>query len=240
MKDAFSEVCCASLAPDGLPGLAGLRTRPGVRTREANGRLWLWWPAGDADVLSRVLPLPGVELFAYRDGAWFRPGHRLPTDQVPADEGTRPLSSALLPAPVVARQARIAGAPVRLTLVRDTRPRAATALLCSTDELARWADAATSRQLEALQAARCEENVLVRGERLPPFPGIRRCWGRDVLVPLGFRPEPEVTEGVLRQALGLTEGEAVLLADAGVERIPGAAFGAVSRAGGRLAARERH
>jgi hypothetical protein len=240
VSDVLGDVCCASFAPDALPGLAALRTHRDVRTRRVDGRLWLWWPAGDAEVLSRVLPLPGVELFARRDGAWFRAGHRLPTAQVPAEEGARPLLSEIVPTPVAPRVARYAAAPLRLALVRDTRPRRATALLCPHRELVARADTATSHQLEQLQAARRGENVLLRGERLPPFAGGTRWWGRSVLVPLGFRPEPDLTEGILRDALGLNDGDVALLTEAGAERVPQAAFGPVSRAGIRLAARERH
>jgi hypothetical protein len=240
VSDVLDDVCCASLAPEALPGLAGLRTHQEVRTRRVDGRLWLWWPAGDAEVLSRVLPLPGVELFARRDGAWFRAGHRLPTAQVPAEDGARTLLSELVPTPVVPRVARYAAAPVRLALVRDRRPRRATALLCPVCEFAARADAATSHQLEQLQAARRGENVLLRGERLPPFSGGVRWWGHSILVPLGFRPEPDLAEGILLDAFGLNDENVVLLTEAGVERIPRAAFGPVSRAGIRLAARERH
>jgi hypothetical protein len=240
VSDVLDDVCCASFAPDALPGLAGLRTHRGVRARRVDGRLWLWWSAGDVEVLSRVLPLPGVELFACRDGAWFRAGHRLPTALVPAEDGARPLLSELVPSPVVPREIQYGGAPVRLQLVRDTRPRRARAMLCSIFELAVLADAATSRQLEVLQAARRGENVLLLGERLPPVSGAARWWGRSILVPLGFRPEPHLAEGILRDALTLDDGDVALLTDAGAERIPHAAFGPVSRAGIRLAARERH
>jgi hypothetical protein len=240
VSDVLDDVCCASFAPEALPGLAGLRRHRDVCTRRVDGRLWLWWPAGDAEILSRVLPLPGVELYARRGGAWYRAGQRLPTALVPAEDGARPLQSELVPAPVLPRVASCAAAPLRLALVRDTRPRRATALLCPLRELVARADAATNHQLEQLQAARRGENVLLRGERLPPFSGGSRWWGHRILVPLGFRPEPDLAEGILLDALGLNDGDVVLLTEAGAERIPQAAFGPVSRAGIRLAARERH
>jgi hypothetical protein len=208
-----------------------------VRVREAGGRLWVWWTPGDGEILNRVLPLPGVELYVRRDGAWFRTGHRLPSAGVPDEAGARPLSSLLTPAPVAPLVAEYTGERVRMTLVRDGRVRPATLLQCGLEDLVRWADGATSRTLESLEAAYCGEVVLVRGERLPPMPGGERWWGGDVLVPLGFRPEPELAGDVLRQVLGLADGEVALLDGEGAEVVPGGAFGPVSRAGIRLAAR---
>ncbi len=236
MNAALDDVCCASLPPGVLAALAGLRARAGVRAREAGGRVWLWWPAGDEAVLRRVLPLPGVELFARRDGLWYRPGRRLPSSGVPAEDRAKPLAAVLSPAPVTPQLAQARPAPVGLTAVRDGRPRPATALLCELGELVRWADAATTRQFTALEAARCGGRVLVRGGRLPAVAG-ERWWGRSVLVPLGYRPEPGLPEGVLASALGLADGDAALLRAEGAEVVSAATFGPVSRAAVRLAAR---
>jgi hypothetical protein len=235
MSGRLDEVSCASLPPGSLSGLAGLRTRSGVRAREENGRLWLWWQAGDGEVVSRVLPLSGVALYSRRDGAWFRHGCRLPSSDVPGEDGAPPLVAVLTPAPVTPLQVEFAAGTVRLAVVRDGRPRPAAALLCELADLARWADTATSRHLGALRAARCGDRVLVLGKRLPPLSAGERWWGDGVLVPLGFRPEPNLPEGVLRQALGLEDGDAALLGVDGAERVPAEAFGPMSRAGVRLA-----
>jgi hypothetical protein len=187
--------------------------------------------------LNRVLPLSGVELYVRRDGVWFRAGRRLPASGVPDDAGARPLSSLLTPAPVGPQVAEYAGERIRLSLSRDGRVRPATLLQCGLEDLARWADGATSRKLESLEATYCGDVVLVRGERLPPMPGGERWWGGDVLVPLGFRPEPELAGDVLRHVLGLADGEVALLDGQGAEVVPAGAFGPVSRAGIRLASR---
>jgi hypothetical protein len=235
----IDDASCARLSPESLPGLATVRTRPGVRVRYVDGRLWLWWSAGDVEVLKSVLPLPGVELFARREGLWFRTGRRLPSTDVPDDSAARPLSSVLTPAPVTPAEAAIAFERRPLGIARDGRPRPATMLRCKLNDLARWAEAATTRQLEVLEAAHCGEDVLLRGERLPPLPGAERWWGSDVLIPLGFRPEPDLAGVVLRQALGLEPGEVALFSTGGAEVIPAGAFGPVTRAGIRLAARGR-
>lgn len=238
MTLALDDVNCASLPLEAAPLLAALRTRDGLRVRADGSRLWLWWTAGDDEVLQCVLPLPGVELFARREGRWYRSGRRLPTRDVPDDAGAQPLLAVLAPIPVQPERVEGSVAPARLTVVRDDRPRPATALRCDRADLARWADAATSHQLGALQAARRGARVLVRGRPLPPLREGERFWGAAVLTLLGFRPEPLVPASVLCQALGLAEGDVALLTEAGAEVVPAGAFGPVTRAGVRLAARE--
>jgi hypothetical protein len=110
---------------------------------------------------------------------------------------------------------------------------------CKFEELARWAENATTWQLGSLQAAWCEEQVILLGERLPPLPGATRWWGNRILVPLGFRLDPDLAEGAVFQALGLVQSERAFLTLDGVEVLPADAFGPVSRAGVRLAARKR-
>jgi hypothetical protein len=86
-----------------------------------------------------------------------------------------------------------------------------------------------------LLAARAGGEVLLVGERLPPVPGTR-YWGRDVLAPLGWRPEPALGEAVLREALGLGEDELALLVEGGFEVVPRAALAPLTRGGSRRAA----
>jgi hypothetical protein len=235
----IDDASCASLSPESLPGLAGVRIRPGVRVRDVDGRLWLWWSAGDVEVLKSVLPLPGVELFARSEGLWYRTGRRLPSTQVPDESAARPLSSVLTPAPVTPQDAALTVECIPLGVARDAHPRPATMLRSKIDHFARWAETATTRQLEALEAAYGGEDVLLRGERLPPLAGAERWWGADVLIPLGFRPEPDLAGEVLRQVMGLAPGEVALLTDLGAEVVPAGAFGPVTRAGVRLAVRGR-
>jgi hypothetical protein len=241
MTTHLADVCCARLAPAALGHLGGLRARPGVAVLSGPAGLWLFWPAGDEELAREVLALEGAELYLRRDGQWRRPGLHLPVFDVPDPSGARPLSAGLFPAPVQPLPpGRPAWQPVRIALVRDDTPRPATALYTTLADLVRWADRATSRQIEGLRGACCRAQVLVVGCRLPPVahapgsPGVR-FWGKRVLVPLGFRPDPALEEGVLREALRLGEDELALLLDDGVEVIPGDAFGPLTRAGIRLA-----
>jgi hypothetical protein len=125
-----------------------------------------------------------------------------------------------------------------LTLAPDARPRPASALTCSPGELARWADGTPAARLAALEAAWRKGFVLVLGARLPPLASARRYWGETVLVPLGYRPEPDLPPGALRDALGVTAEELLLLDESSAEAVPRSAFRPLTRARVRLAARE--
>ncbi len=236
MTTPLDDVCRACLPVAALPGLAELRCRPGVSVHVAGDRAWVRWSAGDERVLRCLLPLPGVELYVCRDGLWYRPGaHLLVSDAPPADAG-KPLEHVLFPAPVGPEPppAR-AGQPVLLRLVRDGRPRPATAVWCAVAELADWAEAATSAQLARLRGTRCGDRLIVLGRPLPALPRARRFWGERLLVPLGFRPEPALPEGALLEALTSGGDEVVLLTEKGAEVVPCEAFGPLTRAGVRLA-----
>jgi hypothetical protein len=162
----------------------------------------------------------------------------LPAFDVPSDAEARPLLHVLTPAPVQSESGAPSFRPLTLRLVRDDRPRAASALCCTLAELAGWAEQATSKQLAALTAICAGECVLLRGERLPPLAAAERYWGRTVLTPLGFRPEPELSEGALREALPLRDEEIALLGENGFEAIDARLFQPLTRAAVRLAVRE--
>src|SRR5262249_9797231 len=90
-------------------------------------------------------------------------------------------------------------------------------------------------RLAALRAACCQGRVLLRGERLPLLAGGERFWGERVLVPLGCRPEPELPESALREALALGDDELLLLGEGPPEVVPEAALQPLTRARLRLA-----
>jgi hypothetical protein len=242
MARPIDDVCCASLPAGALGLLASLRTREDVRVHLARGRAWVHWDAGDDEVLHRVLAIEGAEVFARRGALWYRPGQHLPVFDVPSDEEARPLMHLLFPSPVRGEQpAAESFSPVRLRLVREVAigaPRPATALSCPLADFAHWADGATTRQITSLVGARTGDVVLVRGEKLPIVVGGERYWGRRVLVPLGHRPEPNLSEDVLIEVLGLADGELALLRPNGAEVLPAGVLQPLTRAGIRLAVRE--
>jgi hypothetical protein len=238
MDSSLAEVCCGCLPAKLLAGLAPLRVHAGIRVRLLGDRAWLWWTAGDEVVLQRLLALHGIELFARRGVFWYRPGQHIPTFKVPPVDGAQPLLHVLTPTLAQADNGGPSLLPVRLHLVRDDHPRVASALGCTLADLGRWAGQATSRQLSMLTAVCHSDCVLLRGERLPPLPESKRYWGRTILTPLGFRSEPEASEGVLREALRLQDEEIALLGGGGFEVIDARLFQPLTRAGVRLALRE--
>jgi hypothetical protein len=240
MDGSLAEVCCASVPAASLAWLAPLRVHAGIRVCILDERAWLWWEAGDEVVLRHVLSLHDIELFTRREGRWYRAGQHLPAFEVPSREAARPLLHVLTPSPVQAEPHAPSFRPMRLTLVREDRPRATSALCCSLAELGRWAEEATSKHLAQLTAIHSGQRVLLRGERLSSLPGTERYWGRTVLTPLGFRPEPAMSEGVLREALGLRDEEIALLGEDGFEAIDARRFQPLTRASVRLALREVH
>jgi MoxR-vWA-beta-propeller ternary system domain bpX2 len=282
MTPRWQDVRCASIPVEDLWVLADLRGEPAVRVTIAGERAWVCWDDGPKSevtrkiLLGRLLPLAGVEIFAPRDGRWYRPGEALPAFDVPIGEGTgeSALDRLILPEPLVAsRPEGEPPEPVRLRVVRDQtdRSRPATAVRCRLADLAHWAEHAPSSWIESLSAAWSEPpggdqdgaEVLILAaadlaSRAPLRPPIRdslagmeprppgrvhlpaleegtRFWGSDVLIPLGHRPEPDLADRALRQAVGAGPDDLVVLDDDGVELIPRPAFRPLSRAGIRLA-----
>jgi hypothetical protein len=120
--------------------------------------------------------------------------------------------------------------------------------LCALTGLAAWAEDVPTERLAALRAAwtggsgsRADDpEVIVLGSAptLPELPDGVRFWGSDrLLVPLGFRPEPELPEPALCRALGAGPDDQVVLHGEEPELIPRGAFRPLSRASIRLAGR---
>jgi MoxR-vWA-beta-propeller ternary system domain bpX2 len=62
-----------------------------------------------------------------------------------------------------------------------------------------------------------------------------RYWGTDLLVPLGFRADPDLPEQAIRRVVGAGEGDLVVLDREGFELIARSTFKPLDRAGVRLA-----
>jgi hypothetical protein len=235
----FNDVGCASLPQSALARLAPLRCEPGVQVAVNAGRLWVRFEPGSERVLRGVLPLAGVELFAFRDGAWRRYGQSLPAFDFPQDLQLAPLYQTLFPAPVLPVPPGVAPLiPIRLVLKPDDRPRPTTAMYCSLTALRAWADTVAATQLERCHGVIRDEHVLVVGAGLPVLQRSERFWGKWVLAPLGFCAEPELPEAALREAAGVLAEELLLLRHDRVEAVPRVAFSPLSRAALRLAIRE--
>jgi hypothetical protein len=254
---AWKEIRCVSVRADDVRVLADLRGRAELRVLLAGDRAWVRWPVDSESIrevlVGRILPLEGVELFNERSGLWYRLGEHLPAFDVPFrdGEGGVLLDRLLIPGKLAAqRPERQFCDAVRAGLVRDEREgfRPATALSCSLQVLAVWAERATSSQLTSLQGAwrvasdgEEESNaaafVLGAAGGLPLLPGSVRYWGTGLLVPVGFRADPDLPEGAFRRVAGAGPGELVVLHEDGFELIARDAFKPLCRAGIRLAAR---
>jgi hypothetical protein len=254
MNSHWTDVGCASISVVDLPALSDLRRRPEIRVSIVGDRAWVYWQPGSEaarDALVRhIMPLPGVELFIERAGGWYRLGDHLPAFRVPPARGPNELSlqRAVLPKPVAPRRPEDRPpepVPVRLVHDRRGQSRPANALRCRLATLATWADHATSAQLASVQGAWVEgpggaaeeAEVLVLGVpgRLPMLPLGLRFWGIDLLIPVGFRTEPDLPEPSLRHAVGAGPEDLVVLDQDGFELISRRVFQPLSRAGIQLA-----
>lgn len=238
-QDPWRDVSASRFPAAGLGALAAVRNRDGVRVLQQGETVWAFWPAGRVEVVRCLLAVPEVVFFARRDGNWFRFGCLVPTGDGPPDGEGQPIAAVLVPArfePVALEP--LALTPFRLTVVRGGTPKPAIALTCTVSELVKWADEATTAELAVVRAARCADRVILLGARLPALVGATRFWGKDVLVPVGFRAEPALPDEALREAVGVTGEELLVLDEGGAEVVPRAAFEPLTRAGVRLGARE--
>lgn len=231
---SFAIIPAASLAL-----LAPLRDVAGVTVALDASTARVAFPAGQRAVLERLLCAPGVELYSRVENAWHRAGSSLPAFDLDTRGSFIPLARALTPSRVeaeIAPQLRVT--PLALTLARSEKPRECTAALYDQRALCAWADMASSRVIESFRAARQGERVLLMGANPPWIDDAQRFWGERVLCPLGFELTPPAPESAICEALGLREGEIVVVGEIGGDVIPAAAIGPCTRAGLRLAAKE--
>jgi hypothetical protein len=259
MAARWQDIQGASLRLEDLASLADLRGRAQMWVTVVGDRAWVWWQT-DSDempelVARRIMPLAGAELFTRTGGLWYRLGERLPAFGVPfaAPAAGLSLDRIVIPARISAERPE-RGLPERLAarVVRDNsgQIRPATAMRSSIDELAAWADRATSSRLSRLRGAwralapgaEGLAEALVVGDpgALPHLPRSTRFWGADLLVPLGFRTDPELPASAIRQIVGACQDELVLMDEIGHELIARAAFLPLTRTGIRLVRERAH
>jgi hypothetical protein len=250
----WKDIHGASVRVEDLASLADLRGRAQMRVTLAAGRAWIWWQA-DSDVTPdlvarRIMPLEGAELFTRRGGQWYRLGERLPAFGIPSGALVAGVSLDRIVIPAKISGERPAGnlperMVVRVVPYDSPQHHPATAMRTSIDELADWADWATASQLSCLRGAwrstASEEagtaEALVLGDpgTLPLLRGSTRFWGADLLVPLGFRVDPELPATSIRQVVGAGQDDLVLMDQKGHELIAREAFEPLTRIGIRLA-----
>ena len=79
--------------------------------------------------------------------------------------------------------------------------------------------------------------ALVLGDpgTLPLLPGSTRFWGADLLVPLGFRVDPQLPASAVRHIVGAGQDDLVLMDEKGYELVAREAFKPLTRTAIRLA-----
>jgi len=239
MLAQYSHICLASLPPEGLVALADVRATPGVMVLVQPTRTWVRWEPGEERVLQCVLPVPGVALYSFREGHWYRLGGHLPAFEVVTEGNFEPLHHAMFPSPVQPLVPQVGPwGQITLALRPEAGARPTTAMICSLQDLMAWADAIPSCRLSTLQAARNAETIFVRGSRLPLLASSQRLWGNMVLKPLGFCLEPDLPERVVRECLNVTDEELLIFTVRGVDVLCRSVLRPLSRASLRLAMRE--
>jgi hypothetical protein len=235
MPSPFDDICCARIPRVALSRLARLRVEPGLRAALTEKHAWLRWEAGNERVIEVVMPIHESVLFRFHAGRWHRYGESLPAFDFPHDLDYQPLAHVLFPTAVqpISPPTQIRQ-PVRLGLARDDRPRSTTALLCPIDVLCKWSDSVPTARLESIVGLRMGDESLLLGDNLPLLDG-HRFWGREVLIPLGYAPEPALPESALREAAGLQEDEILLWRPEQVEAIDRTLLAPLTRAALRLA-----
>jgi MoxR-vWA-beta-propeller ternary system domain bpX2 len=238
MSSPFDDVCRARIPREAIARLAGLRVEPGLRVALTADHAWLRWDAGNERVLQAVMPIHGVVLYSFEAGRWYRFGSSLPDFDFPTDLDEQPLAHVMFPAVVQPIAApTFAGQPLRLTLERDDRPRATSAVLCPLASLSPWCDTVPTARLAALVGVWLGEEVLLLGDHLPLLQDGDRFWGRDVLAPLGLAPAPALPESAIKEAAGLHADELLLWQPDRAEGIARTLLSPLTRAGVRLAVR---
>lgn len=186
--------------------------------------------------------MSGVEFFARDDEHWYPLGRHLPEFGIPRDldDNSIPLASALVPAPIdVPASKRVLPRPAPLCLIRDEDVRPPSACRCRLKTLLAWATTVPPSRLKATRAAIAGDLVMMLGSPLPAIPDGTRYWGATVLVPLGFRTDPGLSEPAIRRALGVSATDIVLLTLDGYEVIASTVFKPLTLGGLRLAERSR-
>ncbi len=235
----FADVECACLPAGRMGRLASLRCQPGVEIALHDRDLWLRWPAGHDEVAGLLFALGGARLFSQREGRWYAWGRAIPAFDVPGNLRYRPLEQVILPERVEPLAAdSFAAKPMTLRLVPDDLARPTLAMRCSLSAFWTWAETMPACVLLRYRAALGGARLFVLGKKLPWIEGSERFWGRRVLIPLGYRPDPNLSETSLRLLSGTADSNLLVLHDAGCETIPQDHFTPLTHAALRLALAE--
>lgn len=208
----FADVERAVLPAARMGRLASLRCQPGVEVALHERHLWLRWPAGNEAIAGLVFAIGEAHLYARVDGYWYAWNRATPDFAVPQDLRFRPLDQVIFPERIEPTAAVApAVTPVALRLVADDCFRPTMGLLCPLASFWQWAESMPPSALVRLRAAFDGQRLFVLGKQMPIVDGGERFWGQRVFIPLGFRPEPDLSEASLRKLLDVPEEDLVVL-----------------------------
>jgi len=230
----------AAIAGRDVSALAELRLWPGVEVCRQDGQLWLRGADLDDETHDALRRVPGAVLHELdNDGRLRLIGARLHKGRLPQGPW-QALRSYLA---VQASPTALGGQrppPAVLAVVRSYIERPANGILTTLTAWAAYSDAAAAIRLRCLSfAAASDGRVIIRGTPLPSVVGLRLVEDNGVAVPCGWAWAPAVEATVVRELLGLEEGDFALLTGAGsVEIIRADGFAASCRSAVRMTALE--
>lgn len=230
MQATLKDASLACIPAQALASLVDLRNVADILVGRTDDEIWVRWQQGDARVALTLLAVSGARLFVETEAGNVLVGTRLSAACAEPAAEMQPLCQVLTPAPFQVGPPTFLASKASLELVRDTRPRAATALECSAAAFARWSAAASRARLGALQAACCRGRLLILGRNLPLIVDGDRFWGESVLAPLGWRVKPELEEDLIRAVCGVVADEVLVIRESRFEAVPRAAFATPSKA----------
>ena len=219
-----------------------LRTLPGIEACEAGEHLWLRGDTLDDDLDLKLRKLPGAVRYTVRpDGQLVARGDRVPKGRLPDGEW-KLLADWIELTPQPAALGGEFSERVPLRLVRGDVEEAPNILVTDMATWRNYAAGAPELRLRPLTfAAAADGRVLVRGQPLPPLPGVRYVEHDRVAVPCGLTFCPALEPAVLHELLGLAPAELALFdAVGGFERLHCDQFVRATRSAVRFTVESSH
>jgi hypothetical protein len=229
----FPWVIC--LAREDASAVAGLRLTTGIEVAEADGRIWLRGPAATESLAAALQRLPALARYEAFGGHRLRKLEcSIPSDVLPPlnwqpikvwMQVEQPDEHA-----VFRNKPHISSIGIRL--VRSTEEHEPDLLLTTLQDWSEFALSAAGVRLGPLQFAVNEtQQVLVRGQPLPPLRGRRFVAQGNIAAPAGFAWQPAVSSAVLVRLLGISENDLALFYEDGTfGRVQAEQFVPASRA----------
>lgn len=206
--------------------LGPLRRITGLRILVEDSFVWLRGESSDSNISRRIRMIPDVECFSILpSGQLTRAGTTVPCARLPQGTWQSLQGWLKLELPTAGFAPPVAN-KVTLRLVRSASPTSANVLMTQWLTWCEYATLAPQIRLNRWAFALCDDQrVLIRGTPLPPIPGRRYAESEGIIVPNGWRFEPDVAARVAARVLKLDQSQMALFSEDGsFERVPRSAF----------------